>query len=138
MKSVSKGFTLVELLIVITIIGLLAAVVLPRLQTARDEGIETKIKTELVVAGKRASVEENQALTYDVVCGTNGFTQAQSITDQIAAIENFSGQTVACNSRTQDYALSIFLASSTYWCVDSAGKRIERPTALGLSEFSCE
>jgi prepilin-type N-terminal cleavage/methylation domain-containing protein len=138
MRISCKGFTLVELLIVIAIIGLLAAVILPRFQTARDEGLETKIKTELTVVGKRASVEENQALTYDVVCGSNGFSQAVSIVDQIAAIENFTSETVVCNSRTEDYAVSILIASSTHWCVDSVGKRIERNTGLGVGEYSCE
>lgn len=133
-----SGFTLVELIIVIAIIGVLASVVLPRLQTARDEGIETKIKTELTVVGKRAAVEESKVLTYDIVCGTNGFAQSASIAEQVAAVEVFSGEVVTCNSRTEDFAVSIPLEPSRYWCVDSAGARLERATTLAVDEYTCE
>jgi prepilin-type N-terminal cleavage/methylation domain-containing protein len=133
-----SGFTLKELLIVLTIIGSLVAVVVPRLQDARTEGLETKTKAELSLVGKRAAVEESLALTFDVVCGTNGFSQAQSIADQISAVETFIGETVTCNSRTGGYAVAILVASSTYWCVDSAGQRLERPTDLGVAEYGCD
>lgn len=137
MKIDERAFTLIELLIVIAIIGILVAAVIPRLQTARDEGIETKIITELTVVGKRASVEESSALTYDIVCGTNGFTQAASIADQIASIQAFTGETVTCNSRTEDYAVSVPINATAHWCVDSAGVRKEILSALGPAEYAC-
>jgi prepilin-type N-terminal cleavage/methylation domain-containing protein len=138
MKFTRNGFTVVELLIVIAIIGVLASVVLPRLETARYEGLETKKKTELVAVGKRAAIEESSSLTFDVVCGTGGSVQATSISDMIFAIESFSGDTVSCNSQAGAYAVSIPLDGIVHWCVDSGGIRIERSTALAVSEFACE
>ena len=47
MHSSRKTFTLIEMLIVIVIIGILAAVLVPRLQDVQGRARDTKRKTDL-------------------------------------------------------------------------------------------
>ena len=120
MKS-NPGFTLIELLIVIAIIGILVAVILGSANSAREESIEAKIKSETTMLAKRATIDESNFLTYDMVCGSNGVPQSPEVINIITAIERFSPEAVVCNSSTDAYAASAALSATEYWCVDSFG-----------------
>ena len=127
-----KGFTLIEIMVVVTLIGLFAAIVLASLQLARGSGVEARIKGEMGTLAKRAAIDESKGLTYNVAC--DEAIQTPAIKKVIASIEEITRETVVCNSDEQAFAASVLLDDGNYWCVDSTGA--SRKVATGLEAES--
>ena len=56
-KSVKNGFTLIELMVVVAIVGVLSAVGLPQLLSAQDKAKDAAAKAEVVNAAKTCSID---------------------------------------------------------------------------------
>lgn len=126
MNRSSKGFTLLELLIVIAILGVLMAILLYYLGDARSKGSDASIQSNLVNARAQAELYFNlNGLSYMDVCTESLSDSPQGIADFVEAsdFENGSGE-VNCFDNDDDWALEVQLNNDTaqYLCVHTGGE----------------
>ncbi|MBY0110750.1 type II secretion system GspH family protein [Patescibacteria group bacterium] len=148
-----KGFTLIELLVVIAIIGILSSVVLASLNTARNKGADTAVKSNL--SGARAQAElfyDVNGNSYNGVCGTTAVSGVKTINSAVLAAAQASGLsavtvdgtgttgTATCNDTADGWAAAAPIKSTTgvLFCVDSTGAAATTTTVLsGASDVAC-
>ncbi len=70
MKNFKKAFTLIEMLIVVVIIGILAAALIPRLQSVQGRARDTKRKADLSQIGSALSVYKSDVGSFTALSGT--------------------------------------------------------------------
>ncbi len=67
-RHVKRAFTLIEILIVVVILGILAAIVIPQFTDASDEAMDANIRTQLQTLRSQIQLYnvQNPATMYDI------------------------------------------------------------------------
>jgi len=132
MKNTSKGFTIIELLVVVAIIAVLAAIVLVNVTQYINQGKNAAVK------GNLASVLTNGAVFYDANGSYSGFCASSYFTNPSAAITS-AGGTAICTAKSDNTAwcgcstLKVTTAepANSTFCVDSTGyKKVTQNAGL--------
>ena len=135
-----KGFTLLELLVVVSIIALLSVVVIAALNTAKAKGADSAVKAdmanlktqiELYLADKGSYASSNHSENYCSTVAANNII-ADPIIQQVlnyankatgGSIVSNQYRSTKCAAASLSYAIAIALKTNDTdtWCMDSTG-----------------
>lgn len=120
-----EGFTLVELLVVISIVAILSAIAIVNLNTARNKGRNAAVKANLVTLYSAAELYYDNKGDYDGFCDD---VSIRGVTTSIQNINNFGcaedvnpKACVDCDDDADAWIVFGRLYDGKWFCVDGLG-----------------
>lgn len=150
----TKGFTVLELLIVIAIIGILSASILTAMTSSRRKGADANIKKQLSSVRSAAPLfaADSPTGSFEGVCGTVGANTIGSIVNEAERTYGVTPSTYAdgtmsswnagqCHDSISAWAAIVPLKDSSSitpisWCVDSAGNS-KKVSSMPANRYDC-
>jgi len=143
----SKGFSLVELLIVITIVGILSTIILNSLSTSRARAYDSKVKQQLGSFRTAAEIYFNNQspngygpATASCAAGMFNNVEAKNGTPSLYIAPGNLPDFVETKCRATDSAYAVkatLYSGNEYWCVDNKGVSRAIAGPIGDPETVC-
>lgn len=149
MNKVQQGFTLIELMIVVAIIGILAAVAIPSYQdyTARaqvSEGMSLTSAFKTTLAEYYADKGDFTTVAIADLGGTtagkyvSGVTLANAATSSISVVATFKATGVAAAIQNSTFDIETTDGGKTWLCGDLATLTVANPVETKLVPGACK
>lgn len=155
----NNGFTLLELLVVIALISLIAAVIIASMSMSKSKGADGGVKSNLTNARSQAEVfyinSASNPKSYIGLCDESAVggiwkhvqtaAKAYGKVPKATSYDNATASTwntEECHANQNAYAVWVPLSDSTSgsisgWCVDSASVGKKVTIVLGINDYSC-
>lgn len=146
--TLNKGFTLLELLVVVAIIGILSAITFDYLGSSKERGADAGVKQNLVNARGQAEVYFTNNETYEGVCNSvsagiyrqvRAAARAQKLNTTGLYQDTTAGSATqeVCHDSGEAYAAWVPLSQGGGMCIDSENNTRTGVPALGANEVIC-
>ena len=142
MKAIQKGFTLIELMIVVAIIGILAAIALPAYQ---DYTVRSKV-SEMIIAASSPKSLVSEAFQSDGTAGVKaaateynarGAAEKTSKYVSAIAIDDATGMITVTSGTVADAGLPTDAAGKTLTFTPNVQGKAIAPGVTGAVDWAC-
>lgn len=111
-KTAKKGFTLIELIIVIAILGILAAIIIPRLSGVKDNAKVTANRENIQAIQKALESYHAQYDVYPASAQLTGTAVGANLNQYLDKVPEYKGgnaivNSYTCDSNQQNYTMKL-------------------------------